>query len=209
MSSISIIGTGNMARGIGTRAVAGGNDVQILDRDGAKAAALAKELGAASSSTLGDTITGDIVVLALYYEPAKSVAAQYSDALNGKIVVEISNPIDMTNFAGLVVPADSSAAQEIAGIVPSATVVKAFNTTFAGTLVAGEVDGQPLDVWIAGDDAEAKRAVSEFVESGGLRPLDVGELAKARWLEGLGFLHIGLQMSRGTNFGTAIKLVGG
>ena len=88
-------------------------------------------------------------------------------------------------------------------------MVKAFNTTFAGTLAAGEVEGQPLDVLIAGDDDAAKRAVSELVESAGLRPLDVGDLSKARWLEGIGFLHIGLQLSRGTNFATAVKLIGG
>jgi predicted dinucleotide-binding enzyme len=209
LTSISIIGTGNMARGIATRAVAGGNDVQILSRDAARAATLADEVGKASSGELGDPITGDIVVLALYYDVAKSVIEQYGNALDGKVVVDISNPVDTATFAGLVVPADSSAAQEIARLAPSAAVVKAFNTTFAGTLAAGEVEGQPLDVLIAGDDDAAKRAVSEFVESAGLRPLDVGDLSKARWLEGLGFLHIGLQLSRGTNFATAVKLIGG
>ena len=209
MSSISIIGTGNMARGIATRAVAGGNDVQILSRDSARAAALADEVGKASSGELGDPITGDIVILALYYDVAKSVIEQYGNALDGKVVVDISNPVDTATFAGLVVPADSSAAQEIAALVPSAAVVKAFNTTFAGTLAAGQVEGQPLDVLIAGDDDAAKRAVSELVESAGLRPLDVGDLSKARWLEGIGFLHIGLQLSRGTNFATAVKLIGG
>ncbi len=209
MSSISIIGTGNMARGIATRAVAGGNDVQILSRDSARAASLADEVGKASSGELGDPITGDIVILALYYDVAKSVIEQYGNTLDGKVVVDISNPVDTATFAGLVVPADSSAAQEIARLVPSAAVVKAFNTTFAGTLAAGEVEGQPLDVLIAGDDDAAKRAVSELVESAGLRPLDVGDLSKARWLEGIGFLHIGLQLSRGTNFATAVKLIGG
>jgi NADPH-dependent F420 reductase len=209
LTSISIIGTGNMARGIATRAVAGGNDVQILSRDAARAATLADEVGKASSGELGDPITGDIVILALYYDVAKSVIEQYGNALDGKVVVDISNPVDTATFAGLVVPADSSAAQEIARLAPSAAVVKAFNTTFAGTLAAGEVEGQPLDVLIAGDDDAAKRAVSEFVESAGLRPLDVGDLSKARWLEGLGFLHIGLQLSRGTNFATAVKLIGG
>ncbi|HJY25130.1 MAG TPA: NADPH-dependent F420 reductase [Actinomycetes bacterium] len=209
MSGITIIGTGNMARGIATRAVAGGNDVQILSRDSARAAALADEVGKARSGELGDPITGDIVILALYYDVAKSVIEQYGNTLDGKVVVDISNPVDTATFAGLVVPADSSAAQEIAALVPSAAVVKAFNTTFAGTLAAGEVEGQPLDVLIAGDDDAAKRAVSELVESAGLRPLDVGDLSKARWLEGLGFLHIGLQLSRGTNFATAVKLIGG
>ena len=149
------------------------------------------------------------MVLALYYDVAKSVIEQYGNTLDRKVVVDISNPVDTATFSGLVVPADSSAAQEIAALVPSAAVVKAFNTTFAGTLAAGEVEGQPLDVLIAGDDDAAKRAVSEFVESAGLRPLDVGDLSKARWLEGIGFLHIGLQLSRGTNFATTVKLIGG
>jgi predicted dinucleotide-binding enzyme len=71
--------------------------------------------------------------------------------------------------------------------------VKAFNNTFARTLVDGEIDGQQLDVLIAGDDEEAKRKVSQLVSDGGLRPLDVGPLARAQQLEQLGFLHISLQ----------------
>jgi hypothetical protein len=64
-------------------------------------------------------------------------------------------------------------------------VVKAFNTTFAGTLVAGEVSGQPLDVLIAGDDNNAKQKVSQLVSDGGLRPVDVGPLHRAQQLEQL------------------------
>ncbi len=65
----------------------------------------------------------------------------------------------------------------------------------------------PLGVFIAGDDADAKSAVSGLVEAGGLRPIDVGPLANARYVEGLGFLHIALQMSGGTGFSTAVKLI--
>ena len=210
MTSISVLGSGNMARGIATRALAGGNDVQILDRDQAKATALAGELGGGTTGTLGDPLTGDIVVLALPYDAAAPAVRQYGDALAGKIVIDITNPVDFATFAGLVTPADSSAAQEIAKVAPSgAHVVKAFNTTFAGTLVAGQVDGQPVDVFIAGDDADAKAAVASFIESTGLRPVDVGDLSKAHYLEGLGYLHMGVQMIRGTNFATGIKLIGG
>lgn len=207
MSYISILGSGNMARGIGTRAVAGGYDVQILDRDPAKASALAGVL-VAKPGTIGEELLGDIVVLALPYDAAVPVVQQYGAALVGKTIIDITNPVDFATFAGLVTPADSSAAQEIAKALPhGAHVVKAFNTTFAGTLVEGGVDGQPLDVFLAGDDAAAKAAVASFVESGGLRAIDVGDLAKAHWLEGLGFLHIGLQISRGTEFDTGIKLI--
>ena len=209
MSTVSILGAGNMARGIATRALAGGNDVQILARDPQDAITLAGELGGtATSGTIGDPLTGDVVVLAVPYPAATSLVEQYGDQLAGKVVVEISNPLDPETYDRLVTPADSSAAQEIAKVAPGdAKIVKAFNTTFAGTLVEGQVKDQPLDVFIAGDDTDAKNAVSEIVERGGLRVIDAGPLANARYLEGLGFLHIALQMSRGTQFSTAVKLI--
>jgi 8-hydroxy-5-deazaflavin:NADPH oxidoreductase len=209
MNTVSILGAGNMARGIATRVLAGGNSVQILDRDPQESASLANELGGpASSAAIGDALTGDVVVLAVPYAAAAPLIKQYGDQLAGKIVVDITNPIDVETFDRLVTPADSSAAQEIAKVTPAgAQVVKAFNTTFAGTLVAGQVKDQPLDVFIAGDEAEAKGTVAELVEAGGQRPIDVGPLANARYLEGLGFLHIALQMSRGTQFSTAVKVL--
>jgi 8-hydroxy-5-deazaflavin:NADPH oxidoreductase len=85
--------------------------------------------------------------------------------------------------------------------------VKAFNTTFAGTLVAGQVGGQPLDVLIAGDDEAAKQQVARLAADGGLRPIDVGPLHRARQLEQLGLLHISLQQPHDLGFGSAIKLV--
>lgn len=84
--------------------------------------------------------------------------------------------------------------------------MKAFNTTFAPTLVAGEVDGQQLDVLIAADDADAKEKVSRLVADGGLRPIDVGPLSRAQQLEQLGFLHISLQQPLGLGFGSTIKV---
>jgi 8-hydroxy-5-deazaflavin:NADPH oxidoreductase len=183
--------------------------VQILARDPQESASLANELrGPASSAAIGDALTGDVVVLAVPYAAAGPLIKQYGDQLSGKIVVDITNPIDVETFDRLVTPADSSAAQEIAKVTPAgAQVVKAFNTTFAGTLVAGQVKDQPLDVFIAGDEADAKGTVAELVEAGGQRPIDVGPLANARYLEGLGFLHIALQMSRGTQFSTAVKVL--
>jgi len=214
VSSITIFGSGNMARGIGRLAVAGGNDVQILDRDPKKAEALAGELsglgkgGTVTAGTLGDAVTGDTVVLAVYYPIDVQLAQQHADALDGKVVVEISNPLDPQTYDRLITPPDSSAAEEVAKVAPAgAKVVKAFNTTFAGTLAEGWVAGQPLDVFIAGDDADAKAAVSRLVESGGQRAIDAGPLNRARQLEALGFLHIGLQTARGTQYNTAIKLL--
>lgn len=207
MTSVSIIGTGNMARGIATRAVAAGSDVQVLGRDTDKTAAFAAELGARAGS-VGDALIGDIVVLAVPYPAAAPVVAGYGDALVGKVVVDITNPVDFATFAGLVTPADSSAAQEIAKVVPAgAYVVKAFNTIFASTLVDGQVKGEALDVLIAGDDVDAKARLADVVTKAGLRALDAGPLDRAHWLEGLGFLHMTIASGAG-NFGTAVKIIG-
>lgn len=211
MTTITILGAGNMARGIATRALTGRNEVQILDRDPGKATDLASELdpgaGTVSAGDAGDAVVGEIVVLAVPYEAAAPLVMQYGPALTGKVIVDITNPVDFTTFEP-VTPPGRSAAEEIATKAPAgAPVVKAFNTTFAGTLVAGQVNGEPLDVLIAGDDEKAKSAVASFVESSGLRPLDTGPLSRARQLEALGLLHMAVQFTRGTKFTTAIKIL--
>jgi 8-hydroxy-5-deazaflavin:NADPH oxidoreductase len=191
MSSISIIGTGTMARILGTRALAGGNTVQVIGRDAAKAAALASALGGgAAAGTTGSAPAGDIVILAVPYASAAPVVAQYGDALAGKVIIDISNAFDPAR-TGLVTPDGSSAAQQTAKAAPAgAHVVKAFNTLFGHVLATSPGEGRLLDVFIAGDDAEAKARVSAFTESLALRPLDVGDLKMAHWLEGAGLLMI-------------------
>ena len=204
---ITIIGTGNMARGIATRALAGGHGVTLLGTQQEKAQALAGELsGDVRAGTVGDPISGDVVVLAVWYQAVDDVLGRYGDQLAGKIVVDITNPVDLTTFAPLAVEA-GSAAQEIAQKAPGAKVVKAFNTTFAGSLLEGQVGGQPLDVFIASDDEGAKAQVRELAESAGLRVLDVGPLALARQLEGAGYLHMAIQPGLGGTYSSALKIV--
>jgi 8-hydroxy-5-deazaflavin:NADPH oxidoreductase len=201
MSTISIIGTGNMASTIGTLAVAGGNTVEVIGRDQAKAADLAKALGGgATTGEFGAVPAGDIVIVALLHANVAPVVAQYGDALAGKVIVDISNPFNST-ADGLAIPDNTSVAQEVAKVAPaSASVVKAFNTIF-GVVLA---QGRPLDVFIAGDDARAKAGVGEFVESLNLRPLDVGGLNMARWLEGAGLIVMGLARNGVGNFDFAL-----
>ena len=188
MSSISIIGTGNMARTIGALAVAGGNTVEVMGRDQSKAADLAKALGGgATTGEWGAVPAGDIVIVALLYAGVVPVVAQYGDALAGKVIVDISNPFNSA-ADGLAHSEETSIAQEAAKAAPAgASVVKAFNTIFRHVLEKGRPD-----VFIAGDDAQAKAAVAAFIESLGLRPLDVGGLAMAHWLEGAGVITMGL-----------------
>ncbi len=189
MSSITIIGTGNMARAIGALAVAGGNTVEVVGRDQSKAADLARALGgSATTGEWGAIPAGDIVIAALLYADVVPVVAQYGDALAGKVIVDISNPFNPA-ADGLALPEGTSIAQEAAKTAPaSASVVKAFNTIFGHVLEKG----RPLAVFIAGDNAQAKAGVEAFIESLGLRPLDVGGLAMAHWLEGAGLVVMGL-----------------
>ncbi len=176
MSNISIIGTGNMARTIGELAVAGGNTVEVIGRDQSKAADLAKTLGgSATTGEFGAVPAGDVVIVALLYANVVPVVAQYGDALAGKVIVDISNPFNAA-ADGLAIADDTSTAREVARVAPAgASVVKAFNTVFGHVLKKDRT----LDVFFAGDDAQAKAHVSEFIESLGLRPLDVGGLTSS------------------------------
>ncbi|MGP4109422.1 NADPH-dependent F420 reductase [Streptomyces sp. 4N509B] len=213
---VSIIGAGRMARGIATRSLAGGHTVRLIDRSHKKAVDLADELRRASPGEPGEVEASDaigvedadVVVLALPHPAGVEVVADYGTALTGSVLVDISNPVDFSTLDSLTVPPGTSAAELIAAeAAPGAPVVKAFNTTLAGTLLTGRVAGQPLDVLIAGDDAEAKLTVAELASSGDLRPLDVGPLRRARELEGLGLLNITIQEPLGLNWSSAIKII--
>lgn len=197
MSSISIIGSGNMASAIGARAVKGGNAVEVISRDAAKADALARALGGGvTAGKFGSAPAGGIVILAVPYASAVPVVAQYGDALAGKVIIDICNTFN-PGATGLATPDGTSAAQEIAKAAPeSAHVVKAFNTVFGHVLA----QGRTMDVLFAGDDARAKTSVSAFINSLGLRPLDAGGLEMARWLEGAGLLMMGLARHGVGNF---------
>jgi 8-hydroxy-5-deazaflavin:NADPH oxidoreductase len=203
MSSISIIGTGQMARILGALAVEGGNAVEVIGRDAAKAAGLAGALGGgATTGTLGTAPGGDIVVLAVPYASAVPVVSQYGEALAGKVIVDISNPFN-PGATGLATSDGTSIAQEVAKAAPaSAPVVKAFNTIF-GTVLA---EGRPLDVFLAGDDAQAKASLAAFIKSLGLRPLDTGDLTMAHWLEGAGLLMMGLGRYGVGNYGFSLSV---
>ncbi|WP_116950268.1 NADPH-dependent F420 reductase [Jiangella endophytica] len=175
MAHISIIGTGNMGQAIAGLAGRGGNTFELLD-----------------TTTLGTPLAGDIVVLAVPHTSVDDVLTRRGAELDGRIVVDITNPVDVETFDGLVVPPDSSAAARIAARLPGARVLKAFNTTFAGAVAGGSVGPVTTTVLIAGDDGDAKSALAAVVSAGGLRAVDVGSLKRARELEALGFLQISL-----------------
>jgi 8-hydroxy-5-deazaflavin:NADPH oxidoreductase len=204
MSTISIIGSGGMAAAIGGLAAKAGHTVEVTSRDAAKARALAEQVGAgATTGTFGAAPAGDIVILAVPYSAVLDVVKQYGEKLAGKLLVDITNPIK-SDFTGFLTPEDSFGAQEIAKAAPAnATIVKAFNTQNAQVLAAGQVEGHPLDVFIAA-------RVSAFIESLGLRPLNTGQLTMARTLEHACMLWLGLMTHsvKHTNFSIGVSVLG-
>lgn len=203
IETISIIGAGGMATAIAGRSIKAGYRVEVISRDPTKAQALADKLGAgATAGKYGATPQGDLVILAVPYSGAAAAVADFGSALDGKVIIDIANPV-APDLSGLVTPSGSSGAQEIAKTVPAgAHVVKAFNTLFGHVLARG---GR-LDGFIAGDDAEAKARVASFLASLGLRPLDVGRLHMAQTLESLGLLMIGLAKNGAGTFDIAMHV---
>jgi hypothetical protein len=178
VAHLSIIGTGTMGQAIAAVAAKGGHTVQLLGRSDADVA-----------------VNGDIVVLAVPYPAVGDVIAKRGESLAGRIVVDITNPLNFETFDSLVVPTDSSATAEIAAALPRSRVLKAFNTTFAATLAAGTVGALTTTVLIAGDDADAKADLAGVVTSGGIKAVDAGSLDRARELEAIGFLQLTLAVN--------------
>ena len=176
VAHITIIGTGTMANAIGGVLADGGSSVDYI----------AKDVEGTPS------VQGEIVVLAVPYPAIESIISQYGDQLAGKVVVDITNPLNFETFDSLVVPAGSSAAAEIQVKLPESRVVKAFNTTFAATLSSKTVGGLPTTVLMAGNDGAAKQELAAAISAGGVSAIDAGSLDRAHELEALGFLQLAL-----------------
>ncbi|MGP9695516.1 NADPH-dependent F420 reductase [Brachybacterium sp. AOP25-B2-12] len=207
MSTITIIGAGNLAGAVAAVAHRAGATLQVLARDPEKSATVAQGLGAASGR-IGDPLTGEIIVLAVPYPAVEEILGTYAGALDGKILIDATNPIDFATFDSLVVPSDSSAAQQIQGAHPSARVVKAFNANFGATLASGQAGPVTTTVLAAGDDADAKEQVLALVRSAGLRGVDAGALKRSRELEAVAFLQISLASAGATPWTGGFTLLG-
>ncbi|WRS29817.1 NAD(P)-binding domain-containing protein [Actinomycetaceae bacterium MB13-C1-2] len=177
MTEVSVFGKGNMGSAIAGVLSDGGANVEVFD-----------------SSSSDVTVNGDIVVLAVPYSALATIAQQYGDQLAGKIVVDITNPLDFSTFT-LIPAADSSATAELAALLPESKVVKAFNTNFAATLGAKKVGEATTTVLIAGDDSDAKAELAAAVTAGGLNALDAGALGRARELEAIALTQMALAAS--------------
>jgi predicted dinucleotide-binding enzyme len=190
MTSFTIFGNGNMGGAIGGVLAAGGHDVTHITQ----------------TNTGTAPIAGDVVILAVPYPAVAGIIAAYADQLEGKTVVDITNPLNFETFDSLVVPAGSSAAAVIQSALPKSSVLKAFNTTFAGTLASKTVGDAQTTVLIAGDDTDAKSALVAAITAGGVAAIDAGSLARAHELEAMGFLQLTLAVGEkiGWNAGFAV-----
>lgn len=212
--NVTILGTGQMARAIAARLLAGGHSIQLLGRSADDVQQLADELRSMATSSeavavgpLEEPLIGEVIFFAVPYAAAPELVRRYSEELNGKIVVDISNPVS-DSYDSLLTEPGTSAAEEISKkLPPGARIVKAFNTVFAGTLAEGQVSGEVLDVFIAGDDQPSRRRIAELAEDGGLRAIDVGPLSGARALEEFQLLHMSVQQQLRTRFASAIKII--
>jgi predicted dinucleotide-binding enzyme len=197
-----------MARGVANRALAGGHHVTFVGTHIAKADDLVDEFTGQGPVESAEEVDGDVVVLAVPFTEAPHAVRQHADRLEGKVVVDLTNPVDLSVLEPLDVAPFDSGAEVIADVAPDgASVVKAFNTTLAGHEGSGQVAGQPLDVFVAGDDPDARATVAQLVRDGGMNAIDSGPLARARELEALGYLHMAIQGSIHGGFASAVKVL--
>jgi 8-hydroxy-5-deazaflavin:NADPH oxidoreductase len=206
MTTIAVIGTGNVGSALGAAAAKAGYDVVFASQHPDKAREVAAAAGATAALTPRDAAAAaDIVVLAVPFTAFADVAAQIAPVVDGKIVIDPSNPLK-PDYSGLAL-SDSSGAEELARLLPRSKVVKAFNTLFAGNTAHPDALGFQLDSLFATDDDAAKDAVCGLSTSIGFRPIHVGPLAASRELEAMAWLNIRLQMVSNGNWNTAFALV--
>lgn len=200
---VTVIGAGNMGSAFVKQLVRAGHLVSVTARDSAKAAQVAAaQVGAQAVPTAGAADGADVVVLATGYADAVS-ALQAVGNLQGKVVVDITNPLT-ADYMGLTLGHSTSAAEEIAKAVPGVEVVKAFNTVFAPVLAEGADfgDGRRVTVFVASDSQRAKQTATALAASMGFEVIDAGGLKNARYLEPLAGLNI--YLGYGAGLGTAI-----
>lgn len=203
----AIIGSGNVGTAVARGVTGAGHDAVVADLSEEGLAAIAEKAPVQTTRSSRDAVAGaDAVVLAVPFDAVEGIAADLRNDLAGKIVIDVTNPL-APDLSGLATNG-RSAAELVQQAAPEARVVKAFNTVLAANQADPSVEGTQLDGFVAGDDGEAKQAVLGVLEQIGFRPIDVGPLAAARYLEGMAFLNIALNASNGWPWGTGWKLVG-
>ena len=186
---IGIIGSGNVGSALASGLVRHGHDVMLGTRDTQKPAVaefVAASDGRGRAGSYADAARfGDVIITA--YPGAlveEMVAAMGPENLAGKVVIDAVNPIARVDGAATAAfGEDDSAAEVLQRAVPSAQVVKAYNTTMPERMVDPDPTSGPTTMRIAGNDPDAKAEVTALLESTGWRVRDLGALDQARRLE--------------------------
>ncbi len=213
--TITIIGAnGNMGSNI-SRNLANGNYQLILA--GNNEQKLAEFTTALKNSSNNQDISytlnnkeavqkSDIIIPAIWYQNQEQLANEIKEVSTDKIIVSIANPLNET-YDGLLTEPTTSAAEELAALLPNAKIVKAFNTTFAADFQNQVLHNQTIDSFIAGDDKNAVKQVEELIKTSGFNPLVVGNLSKSRTLESMMVMLIGLSMKYDYNWLAGWKIL--
>lgn len=190
---IAVIGTGDMGDSLGPRFAELGYSVVYGSRypDSEKAQRVLKLSGPNARVTTQREAAqaGDIVVLAVPW-PAMATVAQNLGSLDGKIVVDISMPVEQADDGYFVSTVETSSAEMIQQWNPGARVVKAFATLGSYVVDDPGVVGGPVSVPIASDDRDAKEQIANIISAMGLDPLDAGPLRLSREIEALQRLYM-------------------
>lgn len=201
--NIGIVGAGNVGSALAKASVAAGHSVTISAADPSEAQRVAEEAGAQGVAANREAVAAaEVVVLAVPFDAVEAIARELGGALDGKVVVDVTNRFDPSQLDG------TSNAEITQGIVPGAKVVKALNTVFAARQSDPLIDGVQLDGFVAGDDEDAKAKVLEYVATLGFHPIDAGPLTMARALEGMALLNISLNMKNNWPWQSGWKLLG-
>lgn len=205
---IAIIGTGNVGSALGKGWASQGHEVVFGTRqpESEKVQTLLAEVGGSVTAVPIPTAIqqSEVIVFAMPWNAASDVAHAV-DNWQGKIVIDATNPL-APGFQ-LAVGHTTSAAEQLATFLPGASVVKAFNSTGAENMADPRYNGEPTTMFICGDDADAKAAVTELAETLGFDVADVGNLEAARFIEPLAMVWINLAFKQGLGRNIAFKLV--
>ncbi len=205
--NFAIIGSGNVGSAIARAVTDAGHEAVVAAPATEELQALADEVPVATTTSNAEAVAqADAVVLAVPFGTVVDVVTDLRDDLAGKILIDVTNPL-AADMSGLSVEG-TSGAEMVAEAAPRARVVKAFNTVFAANQAVASVDGTQLDGFVASDDADAKQTVMDLLAAIGFRPIDVGGLSVARYLEGMGFINISLNARNEWSWQSGWKLVG-
>jgi len=207
---IGVIGPGAMGEALAGRWLEARHELVLAGRSRTKAAALAAKLGAQHGSFADALTHGDVILLAVRHEGVYATlrdAGAERGAFHGKTIIDCSNPVETKEFT-LVTRGAESMAERIQQIAQGATVVKAFNLCHATVwqMRPPQFDGRSLAVPYCGDANGSKLIVHRLIADLGCRPIDIGALHRARHLEAMATIVIGL-LFRGYDKRTVFNLI--